>query len=139
MCLPSRPIHNTTFCDATRDLRQFRQVNACRVQSQGTCRRSWRKFNFRNMRRATYTNRVQFLLWVRVQYTWIVLLVHRDVANTKKIVNRHRVSLPQLVAGVASRMSRRKSCILKRGRDFTCFTSSFFCALLRAQLHSPIP
>ena len=43
---------------------------------------------------------------VYVQCTCIVLLVHEDVANMKNIVNR--VSLSQLVACVASRMSRRR-------------------------------
>ena len=45
-------------------------------------------------------------LAVYVQCTCIVLLVHEDVANMKNIVNR--VSLSQLVACVASRMSRRR-------------------------------
>ena len=43
---------------------------------------------------------------VYVQCTCIVLLVHEDVANMKNIVNR--VLLSQLVACVASRMSRRR-------------------------------
>ena len=43
---------------------------------------------------------------VYVKCTCIVLLVHEDVANMKNIVNR--VSLSQLVACVASRMSRRR-------------------------------
>ena len=43
---------------------------------------------------------------VYVQCTCIVLLVHEDVANMKNIVNR--VSLSQLVACVASRMSRHR-------------------------------
>ena len=80
---------------------------------------------------------MQLLLCVHAQCTWIVLQVHRDAANTKKIVNR--VSLSQVVAGVASCMSRRKKLYFETWQGFYVFYIINFCALLRAQLHGPIP
>ena len=48
------------------------------------------------MRRATYANGVQFLPWMHVKCTCMVLLVQKDVAKSKKIASR--VSLTRIVA-----------------------------------------